>query len=159
MPTSACCACPTPEALAPEATYGVKPLRKRVEALQSRHYEGKAYDDAQSAAHLDAYIDALDPQKMFFTREDVEGFQTWRTQLDDLGREGDLAPAFSVFERYQQNLTTRLGSVVENLPEIGGCLRLHPGRYLPLNGDDVAWAGNTEGTGPTGGANGSKTRP
>ena len=36
-----------------------------------------------------------------------------------LGREGDLAPAFSIFERYQQNLTTRLeGSVVENLPDM-----------------------------------------
>jgi carboxyl-terminal processing protease len=81
---------------------------------------------------------------MFFTREDVEGFQTWRTQLDDLGREGDLAPAFSIFERYQQNLTTRLESVVENLPEMVAAFDYTLVEYLPLNGDDVPWAGNTE---------------
>ena len=134
---------PNSWALAPEAIQG-QTLEEMIEALQSRHYEGKAYDDALSAAHLDAYIDALDPQKMFFTREDVEGFQTWRTQLDDLGREGDLAPAFSIFERYQQNLTTRLGSVVENLPDMVAAFDYTLVEYLPLNGDDVAWAGNTE---------------
>ena len=76
--------------LAPEAIQG-ETLGEMIETLQSRHYEGKIYDDALSGAHLDAYIDALDPQKMFFTREDIEGFQTWRTRLDDLGRAGDRA--------------------------------------------------------------------
>ena len=128
--------------LAPEAIQG-ETLVEMIEALQARHYEGKTYDDALSAAHLDAYIDALDPQKMFFTREDVEGFQTWRSRLDDLGREGDLAPAFSIFERYQTNLTARLADVVENLPDMVAGFDYTLVEYLPLNGEDIAWAGNT----------------
>ena len=129
-------------ALAPEAIQG-ETLGELIEALQSRHYEGKNYDDTLSAAHLDAYIDTLDPQKMFFTREDVQGFQTWRNQLDDLGKEGDLSPAFSIFDRYQSNLKTRLELVVSNLPEMVPQFDYTLPEYLPLEGDDLMWAENT----------------
>lgn len=129
-------------ALAPEAIQG-ETLGELIEALQSRHYEGKNYDDTLSAAHLDAYIDTLDPQKMFFTREDVEGFQTWRNQLDDLGKEGDLSPAFSIFDRYQSNLKTRLVQVVSNLPDMVPQFDYTLAEYLPLEGDDLMWAENT----------------
>ena len=129
-------------ALAPEAIQG-ETLGELIEALQSRHYEGKNYDDTLSAAHLDAYIDTLDPQKMFFTREDVEGFQTWRNQLDDLGKEGDLSPAFSIFDRYQSNLKTRLEQVVSNLPDMVPQFDYTLAEYLPLEGDDLMWAENT----------------
>ena len=40
-------------ALAPEAIQG-ETLGEMINALQNRHYEGKSYDDALSAAHLDA---------------------------------------------------------------------------------------------------------
>ena len=129
-------------ALAPEAIQG-ETLGELIEALQSRHYEGRNYDDTLSAAHLDAYIDTLDPQKMFFTREDVEGFQTWRNQLDDLGKEGDLSPAFSIFDRYQNNLKTRLERVVSNLPDMVPQFDYTLAEYLPLEGDDLMWAENT----------------
>lgn len=128
--------------LAPEAIQG-ETLGEMIETLQSRHYEGKIYDDALSGAHLDAYIDALDPQKMFFTREDIEGFQTWRTRLDDLGRAGDLAPAFSIFDRYQANLKSRLERVVVGLPAMVTAFDYTLPEYLPLDGDDIDWAENT----------------
>ena len=103
-------------ALAPESIQG-DTLTELIATLEARHYEGRDYNDSLSSEHLDAYIDALDPQKMFFTREDVAAFLAWRTELDDLGREGDLGPAFTIFNRFQANLEARLTDVIKGLPE------------------------------------------
>ncbi len=130
-------------ALAPESIQG-DTLTELIDTLEARHYEGRDYNDSLSSEHLDAYIDALDPQKMFFTREDVAGFQAWRTELDDLGREGDLAPAFTIFNRFQANLETRLNDVIEGLPDSVAGFDYTVVEYLPLDGDDVAWAQNTD---------------
>lgn len=126
-------------ALAPEAIQG-ETLGEMINALQNRHYEGKNYDDALSAAHLDAYIDTLDPQKMFFTLEDVNSFQVYRTTLDDAGREGDLDPAFTIFTHYQTNLKARLEAILEELPTIVPKFDYSLSEYLPIDGDDVKWA-------------------
>ncbi|MDG0992830.1 MAG: carboxy terminal-processing peptidase [Luminiphilus sp.] len=126
-------------ALAPEAIQG-ETLGEMINALQNRHYEGKSYDDALSAAHLDAYIDTLDPQKMFFTLEDVNSFQVYRTTLDDAGREGNLDPAFTIFTKYQANLTTRLEAILVELPTAVPNFDYGVSEYLTIDGDDIAWA-------------------
>ena len=86
-------------ALAPASIQG-DTLIKLIETLEKRHYDGQTYDDSLSDLHLHAYIDALDPQKMFFTRADVDRFLTYRDRLDDLGRSGDLSVAFTLFNQY-----------------------------------------------------------
>lgn len=125
--------------LAPEAIQG-ETLGEMINALQSRHYEGKTYDDALSAAHLDAYIDSLDPQKMFFTRDDVNSFQVYRTTLDDAGRDGNLEPAFTIFAKYQANLKARLEAILLELPNAVPKFDYSVSEYLIIDGDDIAWA-------------------
>ena len=130
-------------ALAPEKIQG-ETLQELIEVLKDRHYEGKEYNDALSSKHLEAYIDSLDPQKMFFTREDVDSFQAWRTTLDDLGKDGDLGPAFAIFNRYQSNLESRLETVLAKLPAMVAGFDYTVEEYLPLDGESLAWAVNTE---------------
>ena len=131
------------QALAPEKIQG-ETLQELIEVLKDRHYEGKEYNDALSSKHLEAYIDSLDPQKMFFTREDVDSFQAWRTTLDDLGKDGDLGPAFAIFNRYQSNLESRLETVLAKLPAMVAGFDYTVEEYLPLDGESLAWAVNTE---------------
>ena len=126
-------------ALAPEAIQG-ETLGEMINALQSRHYEGKRYDDSLSAAHLDAYINTLDPQKMFFTLDDVNSFQVYRTTLDDAGRDGNLKPAFTIFAKYQANLKARLDAILVELPTAVPEFNYGVTEYLPIDGDDIAWA-------------------
>ena len=133
----------TASALVPTTTQG-ETLQELIDTLAERHYEAKAYDDVLSAEHLDAYIDSLDPQKMFFTREDVESFQAWRTTLDDLGRDGDLTPAFTIFDRYHSNLRSRLERVLESLPELVAGFDYTVDEYIEIDGDEREWADNTE---------------
>lgn len=130
-------------ALVPEPAQE-KTLKAMIETLEERHYAGKTYDDELSAAHLEAYLDALDPQRMFFTREEIASFQAWRTELDDRGRAGDLGPAFTMFERYQERLRTRLKAVLEGLESQVDAFDFEVQEYLPIDTDDVGWAANTE---------------
>ena len=55
------------------------------------------------AQHFAAYLDALDPQRMFFDAGDISAFSQWRLELDNVGRRGNLDPAFTIFNRYHAN--------------------------------------------------------
>lgn len=113
-----------------------------IDTLEDRHYARKRYDDALSSEHLDAYIDSLDPQRMFFTREDISTFDAWRTRLDDFGRDGNLDPAFTIFIRYQDRLKARLEQIVATLPTMVASFDFTRQEYLIVEGEDRPWADN-----------------
>lgn len=115
-------------------------LEQLIQTLEDRHYEGKVYDDALSGQHLDAYITGLDPQKMFFTQSDIESFEKWRTTLDDLGRKGDLTPAFTIFSRYQALLKARLETILDTLPDQVAGFDYSVDEYIDIDGEERDWA-------------------
>ena len=125
-------------ALSPGALQG-DTIKTVIETLEERHYARKTYDDALSSTHLDEYIDSLDPQRMFFTAADLASFEQWRTELDNLGREGDLTPAFAVFNRYEAKLSARLEQILANLPEMVAAFDYDRQEYLLLDGEDEPW--------------------
>lgn len=126
-------------ALNPGALQG-DTLKTVIETLEERHYARKAYDDALSSSHLDEYIDSLDPQRMFFTAADLAVFEQWRTDLDNLGREGDLTPAFAIFNRYEDKLSARLEQIVASLPAMVAAFDYDRQEYLMLDGEAEPWA-------------------
>ena len=69
-------------------------------ALRDRHYQDVILNDASSARLLEEYINNLDPSKSFFLKQDIEEFSQFRTELDELLEEGDVSPAFHIFNRY-----------------------------------------------------------
>ena len=115
-------------------------IKAVIETLEERHYAHKRYDDGLSSRHLDEYIDSLDPQRMFFSRDDLASFEQWRTALDDFGRAGDLAPAFAIFNRYEAKLSARLNKILTNLPETVAAFDYNRQEYLLLDGEDEGWA-------------------
>ena len=92
-------------------------LKELVEVIEERHYASRRYDDGLSAQHFVAYLDALDPQRMFFDAADIAEFSKWRLELDNAGRSGNLEPAFTMFDRYHQKLRQRLESILASLPD------------------------------------------
>ena len=76
-------------------------LRALVTELEENHYVDRRYNDAMSAEHLETYLQRLDPSHLYFTTTDVAEFEGYSTRLDDLGRQGELSPAFEIFERYE----------------------------------------------------------
>lgn len=88
-----------------------------IEQLEERHYARLTYDDELSSLHLDNYLKALDPGKMFFTREDLASFEKYRLAMDDDLHVGQLDAGFSIFNHFQKKLETRLQAVLDGLPE------------------------------------------
>lgn len=127
------------QALAPTDLQG-HTLEQMLDLLEDRHYSRTAYDDDLSSLHLDAYLKDLDPQKMFFTQADINDFERWRHRLDDTGHDGDLTPAFSIFDRYQTALRARLERVLAELASQIAGFDYTVEEYIPLDGDSLAWA-------------------
>ncbi|GIX35852.1 MAG: tail-specific protease [Lysobacteraceae bacterium] len=76
-------------------------------SLSRFHYSPKPLDDALSEQVFDAYLDSLDGDRLYFVATDIEGFAALRTGLDDALREGNLKPAFDLFNLYRQRVLER----------------------------------------------------
>ena len=115
-------------------------LQELVEVIEERHYSGLKYGDPVSARHFDAFLDALDPQRMFFDAADIAEFSEWRLKLDDLGRSGDLAPAFTMFNRFHDKLRARLTRIIDTLPQTLSGFDFEVEEYLVIDHSTMPWA-------------------
>ncbi len=81
--------------------------------LTQFHYSKHQLDDEISSRWLDNYIDQLDPNRSVFLQSDIDGFQSFRTELDDAvtSRPPSVEPALAVYERYRQRMGERIAVV------------------------------------------------
>lgn len=71
-------------------------------------YRPKALDDAMSEEIHRRYLEALDGQKLFFTRDDIARFDAQRLRHDDAIKAQSLGPAFDIFATYQRRVAERV---------------------------------------------------
>lgn len=102
---------PTPETGAPL----LQPTPEQGEAaiwatrfLTRFHYQPTPLDDAMSSKILDAYIEALDGDRLFFLQADINRFEPYRDRLDDAIYDQDLSSAYAIFNLYQQRVAERV---------------------------------------------------
>ena len=76
--------------------------------VQKSHYNHVAVDDDLSSRVLDLFIESLDGNRMYLLKGDIEYFETYRYQLDDLVKSKPLDPVFEMFEVYQTRARERL---------------------------------------------------
>ena len=79
--------------------------------ITKRHISHAPIDDEVSKKLLERYLKALDPQKLYFSKNEVEALRQQNTKLDDQIKSGDVSFAFAVFERYQLRMKERLATV------------------------------------------------
>ena len=90
------------------------------EFIQKSHYRHAAVDDQLSSDVLDGYIKALDANRMYLLASDIEAFEQYRYQLDDMVRSEPLNPVFDMFEVYRTRVRERLSyalMLLENEPD------------------------------------------
>ena len=85
------------------------------EFIQKSHYRHTAVDDELSSLVLDNYIESLDGNRMYFLASDVEAFNTYRYQLDDMVGSEPLDPVFEIFEVYRTRARERLNYALKQL--------------------------------------------
>lgn len=109
--------------------------------LKYRHYLKVVMNDQLSSKVLYRYLDELDPNHSYFYDKDIKEFEAkYRFSLDDALQEGNLEPAFEIFNRYQQRVFERLTSLLERL-EGGGLedMRFEIEETLRIERKDLPW--------------------
>ena len=72
-----------------------------VQLLSRNHYRKMSIDHESAEKVFNRYLDRLDPNRSFFLQTDIEQFWPYRDQLDTALKNGDLKPAFAMFNRYR----------------------------------------------------------
>ncbi len=91
----------------PQQTDGA--VTQNVCAMVSKyHINHGRIDDALSAKLLDRFLEVLDPQKLYFLKSDIDGFEKSRLDLDDQLKQGDAKFAYDVFNTYRQRVQDRV---------------------------------------------------
>jgi carboxyl-terminal processing protease len=80
--------------------------------LEEFHYSQHPFDTEMSSKLFNAYMDAFDPQHLYFLQSDIDEFSRYRTNLATLTLsshgQADVSPAFKIFNRFSERLHERV---------------------------------------------------
>jgi|CXWL01.1.fsa_nt_gi carboxyl-terminal processing protease len=83
--------------------------------LEQTHYTHRVVDDAVSKEFLRNYLDSYDYAHMIFEKSDIDEFEAkYATTLDDRIKDGDVEPAYEIFDRVVKRLEERI-ALIKNL--------------------------------------------
>ena len=103
------------------------------------HYKQTDLDDAMSEKIFKNYFDSLDPNRSYFTQQDIEQFSNYRDRMDDALRDKDLQIAFEIFKTYRQRVKERVEYATGLLDEQFNFERDESYRY---DRQDMPWPKN-----------------
>ncbi len=115
-----------------------------VDFLKAGHYRQMQIDDALSAKLLNQYVRDLDKSHSYFTIQDIDDFQRFRTQLDDDLQHGKLTAGYYIFNRYQQRMIERLTYVLRLLDAGLDQLDFGKDETLAIDREKAPWPKDTE---------------
>lgn len=76
--------------------------------LSRYHYKKFDLNDSLSSVILDRYVKSLDYNKSYFLLSDIENFNKYRYELDDVIKSGDVEPFYNIFNVYLLRLRDRI---------------------------------------------------
>jgi carboxyl-terminal processing protease len=85
--------------------------------LDHFHYKKQPFNDSLSAVIFKEYLSVLDNNKLYFLNSDIAGFEKYKTKLCQFIRDGNLAPAFEIFNRFKTRFTQRMKYIDELLKQ------------------------------------------
>ncbi len=111
-----------------------------VEQLESKHYASVDIDDGFSSVVFDKYLDALDGSKLYLLASDVQRIARYRYTLDNSLAEGDLTPAYDIYNIYHQRVIDRLVYAIERIDNAVPAMDFTVDEYLILDREDAPFA-------------------
>ncbi|WP_395374058.1 carboxy terminal-processing peptidase [Marinicella sp. W31] len=92
----------------------LKPLPKHkkesqliVTLMEQFNYKDSKLNDELSSKILDNYVETLDPNKMYFLSSDILAFDKIQYALDEAIKEGQIEPAYKIYNLYNQRVQER----------------------------------------------------
>ncbi|MDF1656382.1 MAG: carboxy terminal-processing peptidase [Verrucomicrobiales bacterium] len=82
---------------------------KVVQMLEEEHFLQEPFNDKMSARVLEGYLEMLDFSRIYFTKEDVDGFRARHEKtIDDQVRNESIPAAFEIYKVYQERIASRV---------------------------------------------------
>jgi len=101
--------------LLPDSVKTLEPLpyhsqeEQLISTILSRyHYQKFKLDDSLSGVIFDRYLKTLDGAKSYFTASDINDLEKYRYSFDDNINEGNLEPAYKIFNLFRDRLRERI---------------------------------------------------
>lgn len=126
------------EELAPLPTHAQTSIAV-VDRLRHHHFKSKTLNDAASGEIFDNYLAFLDPRRIHFLASDVEEFGKYRAALDDALEDGDLEPAFAIYNRYHRRALERIEHDIALLQGGIGEFDFDRDESVALDREDAPW--------------------
>ncbi len=76
--------------------------------IEKEHLTRHPLDNEISHRWMSNYLKMLDPRKVFFSQQDVDGFMVYRDQLDDMAMRGDTSVAYLIFNKFLARIDDRV---------------------------------------------------
>jgi carboxyl-terminal processing protease len=109
--------------------------------ISNYHYKKVKLDDQLSGRVLDRYLENLDPNKSYFTADDVAAFAIHRDNMDDYLIHSQLQPAFDIFIRYRERVDARVAQARRLLAD---SFDFSINEDFAFDRSDLTWAGAAE---------------
>lgn len=117
-----------------------------VATLENAHYRPKPIDDALAQAWFEAYVEGLDPARIYFNATDMAELRKLAPLLDDdlRARPPKLDTAWVVFDRYRERVRERVAFAKRLLAENAFTFD-DPGAFVDLGReeDEPPWPADT----------------
>ena len=114
-----------------------------IDVIEDRHYASRRYDDGLSARHFIAYLDALDPQRMFLDADDI-GQLIMAIGIRQCRAARRSEPSLHDIQPYHEKLKARLQQVLVTLPGTLEGFNYDIDEYLVIDHSTVPWAPNQD---------------
>ncbi|WP_369854821.1 carboxy terminal-processing peptidase [Candidatus Thalassolituus haligoni] len=128
----------------------LKPTREQAVTTQQilnnllrGHYELQRLDDRLSSKIFDLYLEDLDGTRSYLLAGDVQSFEKYRKQFDDVLMRGDLTIPFFIYNRLQQRVNERLTFMLSELSERAAEYHFDNDERLNLDRENAPWATST----------------
>ncbi len=119
-------------------------LKSLAKTLRFGHYKKRYLDDELSSELLNAQVKQLDRSRLYFLQQDIDDFEIYRHRFDDAIRSGDSAPAFAIYNRYQQRVTERLNYLLAELERGLEGLDFDSDESLLIEREEAPWPSSTQ---------------
>jgi carboxyl-terminal processing protease len=100
--------------LKPKPVYG-KEAKIVSFILDNNHYRKISLNDSLSSVILNEYLDVLDNNRTYFTRQDIAGFEKYRYRIDDLTKIENVDPAYDIYAVFKERFDERMDYVLTDL--------------------------------------------
>ncbi len=83
--------------------------------LTRYHYKKVDLNDSLSSVIFDNYFRALDYNRVYFLKSDIDKYEKYRYLLDDLIKQGNLTIPFDIFNTYKTRMNSRINYIISRM--------------------------------------------